>query len=120
MSVTRRNTDMRRPSVCIVVTFGAVVLFSLSSPAASADGGVDLYDANCVKCHGVDGRGDTPVGRAMKAASLVDPKWAVDDSAEAVVSAFRANPKHKAVASKVSDDDLRSIAVYLRKLASTE
>ncbi len=120
MSVTKRNTDMRRPSVCIVLIFGAVVLFSLSSPAASADGGVVLYDANCVKCHGADGRGDTPVGRAMKAASLVDPKWAVDDSAEAVVSAFRANPKHKAVASKVSDDDLRSIAVHLRKLASAE
>ena len=56
----------------------------------------------------------------MKAASLVDPKWAAEDSAEAVVSAFRENPKHKAVASKVSDDDLRTIAVHLRKLASAE
>jgi cytochrome c553 len=60
------------------------------------------------------------MGRAMKAALLVDPKWAAEDSAEALVSAFRANPKHKAVASKVSDDDLRAIAVHLRKLASAE
>ena len=111
---------MHRPSVCIAVIFGVLGLPPLSSPAASADDGAVLYDANCAKCHGADGRGDTPVGRAMKAASLADPKWAAEDSAEAVVSAFRANPKHKAVASKVSDDDLRAIAVHLRKLASTE
>ena len=111
---------MHRPSVCIAVIFGVLGLSHLGSPPASAADGAVLYDANCVKCHGADGRGDTPVGRALKAASLVEPKWAAEDSAEAVVSAFRANPKHKAVASKVSDDDLRSIAVYLRKLASAE
>ena len=111
---------MHRPSICIAVIFGVLGLSHLDSPPASADDGAVLYDANCVKCHGADGRGDTPVGRAMKATSLVDPKWAAEDSAEAVVSAFRENPKHKAVASKVSDDDLRSIAVHLRKLASTE
>ena len=79
--------------------------------------GAKLYEANCVKCHGADGHGDTPMGKAMKAASLVDPKWAAQDSADAVVSAFRANPKHKSIASKVSDDDLRAIAIHIRELA---
>ena len=79
--------------------------------------GTQLYEANCVKCHGADGHGTTPMGKAMKAKSLVDPKWAAEDSADAVVSAFRANPKHKSVASKVSDDDLRAIAVHIGALA---
>ena len=85
--------------------------------AAEPGDGAKLYEANCAKCHGADGHGDTPMGKAMKAASLVAPKWAAQDSADAVVSAFRANPKHKSVASKVSDDDLRAIAVHIRALA---
>ena len=93
-------------------------LACLVAAAADAPGaGTKLYEANCVKCHGADGHGDTPMGKAMKAKSLVDPKWAAEDASDAVVTAFRANPKHKSVASKVSDDDLRLIAVHLRSLA---
>jgi mono/diheme cytochrome c family protein len=86
--------------------------------ASFADDGTALYEANCSKCHGADGRADTIVGKAMKAASLVAPKWAEADSADALVAAFRANAKHSPVASKVSDDDLRAIAVHVRGLAS--
>jgi mono/diheme cytochrome c family protein len=114
------------PTVCLAVIFGAALgLLHLGWAPASADEsegaapeGAALYEANCVKCHGADGKADTPVGRAMKAVSLVDPKWSSEGSADAVVAGFRENPKHKAVASKVSDDDLRAIAVYLHKLAS--
>ncbi len=86
--------------------------------AEPAGDGTKLYEANCVKCHGADGHGTTSMGKAMKAKSLVEPKWAAEDTADAVVAAFRANPKHKSVASKVSDDDLRAISVHIRELAS--
>ena len=93
--------------------------FPLVGPSdASADDGMSLYEASCAKCHGADGKGETTMGKAMKAKSLVDPKWAAEDSTDAVVSTFHSNPKHKSVASKVSDDDLRAIAAYIRKLAS--
>jgi mono/diheme cytochrome c family protein len=97
--------------------FAVTGLACLASAADSPGDGAKLYEANCVKCHGADGHGDTPMGKAMKAKSLVDPKWAAADSADSVVSAFRANAKHKSIDAKVSDDDLRAIAVHIRALA---
>ena len=109
---------MRSSSARLALALGLLGLAAFGPSPAQADDGAALYDANCVKCHGADGKGDTPMGKAMKAKPLVDPKWAAEDSADAVVSAFRANPKHKSIASKVSDDDLRAISVHIRALAS--
>ena len=109
---------MRSSSAALAVPLAVLGLTLLGPSSARADGGTALFEANCVKCHGADGHGNTSMGKAMKAKSLVDPKWAAEDSADAVVAAFRANPKHKSIASKVSDDDLRAIAVHIRALAS--
>jgi mono/diheme cytochrome c family protein len=114
---------MRRPSTRPAGALAAVLLLALATLGASgafADDGAVLYEKNCSKCHGADGRADTPVGKAMKVVSLAEPKWAGEDTADALVSAFRANPKHKAVASKVTDDDLRTISVHIRTLASSQ
>ena len=107
---------MRSSPAFLAVALGILCL-GPSAASAEEGTGTKLYEANCVKCHGADGHGATPMGKAMKAKSLADPKWAAEDSADAVVSAFRANPKHKSIASKVSDDDLRAIAIHIRELA---
>lgn len=41
-------------------------------PATSAK---DLYAANCAQCHGADGRGQTPMGRALATPNLTDAGW---------------------------------------------
>jgi mono/diheme cytochrome c family protein len=111
---------MRLSLAHLAAVLGMLGLLLLGSGPAWADEGAALYAANCAKCHGADGRAETPVGKAMKVASLVHPKWAAEGSADALVAAFRANPKHKAVASNVSDADLRAIAVHVRGLAAAE
>jgi len=36
---------------------------------------VDLFRTNCARCHGVDGRGDTPLGHTYKAPDFTDGEW---------------------------------------------
>lgn len=35
----------------------------------------ELFNRNCARCHGADGRGDTPLGRLYKAPDFTDPEW---------------------------------------------
>jgi mono/diheme cytochrome c family protein len=35
----------------------------------------DLYRINCARCHGADGRGDTPLGQSHNAPDFTDQDW---------------------------------------------
>jgi mono/diheme cytochrome c family protein len=35
----------------------------------------DLYKTNCARCHGADGRGDTPLGEQYNAPDFTAPQW---------------------------------------------
>lgn len=45
------------------------LLFSISFPASAATG-KELFEKNCVSCHGADGSGNTAVGKAVGAKDL--------------------------------------------------
>ena len=81
----------------------------LGSSVALADDGAALYAKNCAKCHGADGKADTPAGKAMKAPALAGTSL----TAEQVVAKLRASAKHKSVVGKLSDADLTAIASNL-------
>ena|SRR5438270_11050971 len=36
---------------------------------------VDLFQTNCARCHGADGRGDTPLGHTYNAPDFTDAEW---------------------------------------------
>ncbi len=36
---------------------------------------VDLFRTNCARCHGADGRGDTPLGHTYKAPDFTAAEW---------------------------------------------
>lgn len=35
----------------------------------------ELFNRNCERCHGAEGRGDTPQGKLFKAPDFTDPEW---------------------------------------------
>jgi mono/diheme cytochrome c family protein len=86
-----------------------------SAPAAAETDGRALFEKNCQKCHGPDGKGDTPAGRKMKV-----PVWEAEDrTPEHVLETVRENKKHKTVSKKVSDTDLQAIGAYIATLGGS-
>ena len=83
----------------------ALLMICGISATANADG-AGLFAKNCASCHGADGSGDTPVGKAMNVPSLKGAGLAADK----VASQVRDSAKHKAASDKLSDEELGAIA----------
>ncbi len=65
--------------VCGVANFGtassAINPYCFSHGAPGPSRVEDLYRQNCARCHGAEGRGDTPMGRVFLAPDFTDPEW---------------------------------------------
>ncbi len=53
----------------IVFLTALALVLALPAMAAGPDGGA-IYKTKCVSCHGADGSGQTPAGKAMKVRDL--------------------------------------------------
>lgn len=81
---------------------------------------VDLFRTNCARCHGADGRGDTPLGHTYKSPNFTDPEWWRKNSeitgtrrlSEIVTRGKGGMP---AFGKKLSRTEIRSLVGYVRK-----
>lgn len=56
---------------------------------AFAADGQTLFKKNCVMCHGEDGKGQTPVGKALKARNFLTDAFKQGDSREAIAKTIK-------------------------------
>lgn len=49
----------------------------------------ELFNNNCARCHGADGRGDTPSGQLFKSPDFTDAEWWKKNSSLTSNQAFR-------------------------------
>jgi mono/diheme cytochrome c family protein len=101
-----------------MVMVGVVVAgcLAVGSAAGAAEDGGAVYSAQCQKCHGTTGAGDTAVGKAMKIPSLVDPKYASKTPAD-LAAAIKANPKHGPILPKLTPEQIDAAAAKVKELA---
>ena len=92
-------------------------MLAVSSIAAFAQGsGADTYKAKCAMCHGPDGLGATPAGKAMKATPFNSPDVVKASDADLIAATKNGKGKMPAYAGKLTDPQIKDVVGYIRTL----
>jgi mono/diheme cytochrome c family protein len=84
-----------------------------SSPAKADNTAEATYKAKCATCHGPDGKGETPTGKAMKAKDFASDevqKMGDEDLTEAISKGKGKMPAYKTL----TPDQVKGLIAYVR------
>jgi mono/diheme cytochrome c family protein len=96
----------------------AAVALSLSSVRAADV--KELYEKNCTKCHGADGKGDTKMGKKVNVKDLTDAKYQAewtDAQAFKTIKDGKKDKEDKVLMKPLegaTDDDVKALVAYSR------
>jgi mono/diheme cytochrome c family protein len=93
-----------------------LALLFLSAVSALADAEA-TYKAKCAGCHGPDGSGSTPAGKAMKVRDFHAPQ--VEKETDAELTDIITNGKNKMpkYSDKLKDSEIKDLVSYVRMLS---
>jgi mono/diheme cytochrome c family protein len=109
---TKEYFVKKRWNVAVLCGLAAV----MAMPALAQNSGADIFKAKCQMCHGPDGTGDTPAGRAIKAASFKNPAVIKTPDADLIAIVKNGKGKMPAYAGKLTDDQIKAAVAYIRTL----
>lgn len=97
---------------------GIALLATVAIPAR-ADDAKAIYERDCAKCHGADGKGDTKMGKRLGAKDYTDPKVQAELKDEAAFKAIKEGLKQDdktlmKPSEGLSDDDIKGLVAYMR------
>ena len=125
---------MRRPLLVLAVaiatvgilTGGLAWLLDTPKPPPGADRGERLYYAFCASCHGIDGRGSWRAALFLvRPGNLADPERLRHRSDDYLFNLIKdggapiGRPGMPAFGSTLSDDDIRRLVQYVRRLSAS-
>ena len=102
----------------LTLTVAVIAMAGLSANAADAKA---LYEKDCAKCHGAEGKGDTKMGKKLGAKDYTDAKVQAELKDEAGVKAIKDGLKDKEgkqlmkPTEGISDADAKALVAYMRK-----
>jgi mono/diheme cytochrome c family protein len=103
----------------IFVMIGVFAAFAFSVRAGDVKANWDMH---CAQCHGKTGAADTKMGKQVGAKDLTDPKVQASftnaQAATAIKDGVKTDGRQtmKPFAGKLSDDDIKALVDYVRKL----
>jgi mono/diheme cytochrome c family protein len=102
-----------------LVTLTLAVLAMAALTARAADG-KELYEKDCAKCHGSDGKGETRMGKKLGCKDYTDAKVQGAITDDAAIKAVKEGVKDKEGktvmkgAEGMSDADAKAVVAYMR------
>ncbi|MBM3837617.1 MAG: cytochrome c [Verrucomicrobia bacterium] len=97
-----------------------IALLGAALAAAQAEDVKALYEKECAKCHGSDGRGDTKMGKKLGAKDYTDPAVLAKMKDDAAFKAIKEGLKDKADKTlmkpftDLTDDQIKALIAYMR------
>jgi len=109
-----RSIGFLKASLISVGVFAT--MFWLTAPAKSQGAGEQVYKAKCASCHGPDGAGATPAGKATKARDFCsdDVKKETDEEWTAII--MKGKNKMPAYDKKLTDAEVKDLVAHIRGL----
>jgi cytochrome c6 len=96
-------------AIVLVVLFASVTGLAQSS-------GADTYKAKCQMCHGADGLGNTPAGKAMKARPFNAPDVLKESDTDRTAVIKNGTNKMPAFTGKLTDAQITDVVAYIHTL----
>jgi cytochrome c553 len=101
----------------LILGLATMAMAVLSASAADAKA---IYEKDCAKCHGPDGKGDTKMGKKAGAKDYTDPKVQEDMKDDQMAKAIKDGVKDgdtvkmKGFVDALSDDEVKALVAYIR------
>ncbi len=100
----------------ILLIVAVAVLPALAARAAEAKA---LYEKDCAKCHGSDGKGDTKMGKKLGAKDYTDAKVQAELNPDKAFKVLKEGLKQgdkelMKPFDSLSDDDLKALVKYMQ------
>ena len=97
----------------------AALIFLLVTASARADvpDATAIFKSNCAACHGADGRGHSPMGKALHVKDLAsdDVQKQSDEALEKII--VDGKGKMAGFKGKLSESDIDALVKFIRSLA---
>lgn len=94
----------------------SLLILAASAPSFAQTSGADIYKAKCQMCHAVDGSGNTPAGKTMKAHPFNSPDVLKESDADLVAIIKNGKNKMPAFAGKLTDAQITDVLGYIHTL----
>jgi cytochrome c6 len=90
----------------IFVITAFTIVFVLGAHSAKAQAAADIYKSKCMMCHGADGSGNTPAGKAMGAIPFSSPAL--------IAATLNGKGKMPAYTGKLTPAQVKDLIAYIR------